>query len=381
MFPDRVSENADLLIRGGRIAAPNDARPAPGVDEIDLSGCTLLPGFIDAHIHGAMAVDTMEADAAGLGRISEFLATQGVTGWLPTLVPAPDADYAHAIAAIDEAMKSNGGARILGVHYEGPFVNSAQCGALRQQYFRTFADSVALDSLPRLTDPAAVHMMTIAPEIEGGIKLVDELKRRGWIVSIGHTRAEFQLLDEALAAGARHMTHFMNAMAPFQQRAPGPIGWGLLRDEVICDVIADGIHLDRHALELVLKSKGAKRLMLISDAVAAAGLGDGDYQIWGETISVKNGRTRNNRGNIAGSVISLLDAVRTMESLGVSESDLTRMSSSNPAKLLGIEAECGSIEAGKRADLVALNAQNEPFLVMVNGEVLRSRASRPPSQH
>ena len=110
--------------------------------------------------------------------------------------------------------------------------------------------------------------------------------------------------------------------------------------------------------------------------VAAAGLGDGDYQIWGETISVKNGRTRNSRGNIAGSVISLLDAVRTMESLGVSEIDLTRMSSSNPAKLLGIEAECGSIEAGKRADLVALNAQKKPVLVMVNGEVLRPRASR-----
>ena len=377
MFADRVSENADLLIRDGRIAAPGDAVPtAEGVADIDLSECTLLPGFIDAHIHGAMGIDTMEADAAGLGRISEFLASQGVTGWLPTLVPAPDADYARAIAAIDEARKSNGGARILGVHYEGPFVNSAQCGALRQQYFRTFADSAALDSMPKLSDPAAVHMMTMAPEIEGGIKLVHELKRRGWIVSIGHTRAEFQLLDQALAAGAQHMTHFMNAMAPFQQRAPGPIGWGLLRDEVTCDVIADGVHLDRHALELVLKSKGSARFMLISDAVAAAGLGDGDYQIWGETISVKNGRTRNSRGNIAGSVISLLDALRTMASLGVSEIDLTRMSSSNPAKLLGIDAECGSIEAGKRADLVALNAQNIPVLVMVNGEGLRPRASR-----
>lgn len=378
MFPDRVADNADLLIRDGRIAAAVDSEPAPeGVTDIDLSECKLLPGFIDAHIHGAMGVDTMEADAAGLGRISEFLATQGVTGWLPTLVPAPDADYSRAIAAIEQAMKSNGGARILGVHYEGPFVNAAQCGALRQQYFRSFVDSTALDSLPRLTDPAALHLMTIAPENEGGIKLVHELKRRGWIVSIGHTRAEFQLLDEALAAGAQHMTHFMNAMAPFQQRAPGPIGWGLIRDEVTCDVIADGVHLDRHALELVLKSKGPERLMLISDAIAATGLGDGDYQIWGETISVTNGRTRNSRGNIAGSVISLLDAVRTIESLGVSQIDLARMTSSNPAKLLGIDAECGSIEAGKRADLVALDAQNKPVLVMVNGEVQGPQSSGP----
>lgn len=311
----------------------------------------------------------MEADAAGLSCISEFLATQGVTAWLPTLVPAPDADYARAVAAIEEAMKSTAGARILGVHYEGPFVNSAQCGALRQQYFRSFVNNDALDSLPRLANPAAVHLMTIAPEIEGGIELVHQLKRRGWIVSMGHTRAEFDLLDKALAAGARHMTHFMNAMAPFQQRAPGPIGWGLLRDEVTCDVIADGIHLDRHALELILKSKGAERLMLISDAIAAAGLGDGDYQIWGELISVKNGRTRNSRGNIAGSVISLLDAVRKMESLGVSEIDLARMSSTNSANLLGIDSECGSIEAGKRADLVALDAAKKTVLVMVNGEV------------
>lgn len=377
MFADRVSENADLLIRDGRIAGQRDVeRAAEGVTHIDLSDCTLLPGFIDAHIHGAMGVDTMEADAGGLRRVSEFLATQGVTGWLPTLVPAPDADYSRAVAAIDKAMRSSDGARILGVHYEGPFVNSAQCGALRKQYFRSFVESAALDSLPRLTTPNALHLMTIAPEIEGGIKLVHELKRRGWIVSIGHTRAEFQLLDEALTAGARHMTHFMNAMAPFQQRSPGPIGWGLLRDEVTCDVIADGVHLSSHVLELVLKAKGAERLMLISDAVAAAGLGDGDYQIWGETISVKDRRTHNSRGNIAGSVISLLDAMQTMNALGVSQIDLARMSSTNPARFLGIGGECGSIEAGKRADLVALNAENKPVLVMVNGAVLGSRASR-----
>lgn len=376
VFSDRVTQQTDLLIRDSRIAAPNDSRPATGANEVDLTGCTLFPGFIDVHIHGGVGVDTMEADAAGLCRVSEFLATQGVTAWLPTLVPAPDADYAHAIAAIEAAMKSTAGARILGVHYEGPFVNTAQCGALRQQYFRSFDDSSALDSLPRLVNPAAVHMMTIAPEIAGGIELVHQLKRRGWVVAIGHTRAEFELLDKAFAAGARHMTHFMNAMTPFQQRAPGPIGWGLLRDEVTCDVIADLIHLDRHALELILKSKGADRLLLISDAIAAAGMGDGDYKIWGESISVTNGRTRNSRGSIAGSVISLLDAVNTMFSLAVAEVDLAHLSSTNPAQLLGVATECGSIEAGKRADLVALNAANKPVLVMVNGALVLTAAQR-----
>ncbi len=361
-----------MLIRDGRItsvADPADRRSLKADAVIDLESLTLFPGFIDLHIHGAAGVDTMDADAAGLRRISEFLATQGVTAWLPTLVPAPDGDYTRAIAAIEEAMRSTAGARILGVHYEGPFVNSMQCGALRQQYFRSFVNTDALDSLPLLANPAAVHMMTVAPEIEGGIELVHQLKRRGWIISIGHTRAELDVLDQASAAGALHMTHFMNAMAPFHQRAPGPIGWGLLRDEVTCDVIADGVHLDRHALALILKNKGAERLMLISDAIAAAGLGDGDYEIWGESISVKNGRTRNERGNIAGSVISLLDAVRMMETLGVSEVDLARLTATNSAKLLAIDGESGSIEEGKRADLVALNAERERVLVMVNGQV------------
>lgn len=377
VLPERIIENSSLLIRDGHIASVVNFAGSHSLTAdtaIDLEGSTIFPGFIDVHIHGAVGVDTMDCDAAGLGRISEFLASNGVTAWLPTLVPAPDADYKRAIAAIEAAMMSTSGARILGVHYEGPFVNSARCGALRSQYFRTFTNPRDLDRLPMLSNQAAVHMMTIAPEIAGGIDLVHELKRRGWIVSIGHTRADFAVLDDASAAGARHMTHFMNAMGSFHQRAPGPVGWGLLRDEVTCDLIADGVHLDRHTLHLILKIKGAQRLILISDAIAAAGLGDGDYQIWGESISVKNGQTRNERGNIAGSVISLREAVRTMESLGVSEPERARMASTNPAKLLGVDSDCGSIEKGKRADLVALDATGTIIFTMVDGAVSFSPA-------
>jgi N-acetylglucosamine-6-phosphate deacetylase len=164
-----------------------------------------------------------------------------------------------------------------------------------------------------------------------------------------------EVLDQACDAGARHMTHFMNAMAPLHHRSPGPIAWGLSRDDVTVDLIADGIHLDPYMLRLLLKIKGVNRISLISDAIAAAGKGDGDYEIWGETISVKDGRTANAKGSIAGSVISMLDAVRLLRSLGVSYVDLARMASSNPARLLGLDADCGSIEVGKRADLIALD--------------------------
>jgi N-acetylglucosamine-6-phosphate deacetylase len=143
-----------------------------------------------------------------------------------------------------------------------------------------------------------------------------------------------------------------------------------LRDGVTGDVIADGVHLDLHMLELLLKLKGADRLLLISDAIAAAGKGDGDYEIWGETITVKDGRTSNAAGHIAGSVISMLEAVQVMQSLGVSEVDLARMAATNPARLLGIDRDCGSIEEGKRADLVALNAQGDAILTIIGGEIV-----------
>lgn len=372
VLPDRVVERGALLIEDSRIARTVEqaTHAESGSLEYDLAGLTLFPGFIDVHIHGAVGVDMMAASAADVDRVSQFLATRGVTGWLPTLVPAPASDYGRAIKSINEATNPTVGARILGVHYEGPFVNSVQCGALHVQFFRSFSGAADLDDLPLLSDERAKHMTTLAPEIAGGIELVRELTRRGWIVSLGHTRADFEILDKAFAAGARHMTHFMNAMTPLHHRAPGPIGWGLSRDEVTCDFIADGIHLDQQMLRLLLKLKGSDRLSLISDAVAAAGMGDGDFEIWGETITVKDGRTGNARGAIAGSVITMLEAVRLMLSLGGSEVEVAKMAATNPARLLGISQECGSIEEGKRADLVALDGEGQVVLTLIAGSIV-----------
>jgi N-acetylglucosamine-6-phosphate deacetylase len=379
VLPDRTAEHASLLVQNDRIARllESTSDPLPTSDStIDLDGLTLFPGFIDVHIHGAMGVDTMDAEATDLEHVSQFLATRGVTGWLPTLVPAAPANYARSTRAITQAMKDEEhseqprGARILGVHYEGPFVNSAQCGALHSQFFRSFSSASQLDDLPLIEQPAAKHMITVAPEIEGGVELVRELDHRGWIVSIGHTRADFEVLDNALAAGARHMTHFMNAMPPLHHRSPGPVAWGLLRDAVTCDVIADGIHLDVHMLQLLLKLKGVDRLMLISDAIAAAGKGDGEYEIWEETITVTDGRTRNRSGSIAGSVITMLEAVGVMSSLGVAEVDLAKIAATNPARLLGIDQDSGSIEEGKRADLVALDSDGRVVLTMIGGMII-----------
>jgi len=377
VLADRSIATASLLIDNGRISGVSDSTEvAPGTESvIDLTGLTLFPGFIDVHIHGAVGVDTMDATSESLHQLAAFLASKGITGWVPTLVPGDVSQYeaatkaiAHLISEQRSALRSPA-ARALGVHYEGPFVNSRQCGALHREHFRTFSSAADLNALPTINDPQAVHMTTVAPEIDGGIQLIDELTKRGWIVSLGHTRADVDTLELALAAGARHMTHFMNAMAPLHHRSPGPVGWGLMNDGVTCDLIADGIHLNPAIVKLILRNKTPERVSLISDAIAAAGRGDGEYEIWGETITVKNGRTQNAQGSIAGSVITMLDAVRLMLSLGFSEQQVSQMSSVNPARLLRIDADCGSIEAGKRADLVALDDKGEVRLAIVSGQV------------
>ena len=375
-LPDRELAGAAVLVTDGKIAAVGSDLRDSAAEQIDLAGAILLPGFIDVHNHGAVGVDVMEATSDGLREVSAYLATQGVTGWLPTLVPGSDENYASVAAAVSEAMRASEGkpervsegnrARILGLHYEGPFVNSAQCGALHVEHFKTYSKPGDLDLL-RVPEKGA-RMITLAPEVTGGVELVRELKARGWVISIGHTRASLELLDQASDAGARHMTHFMNAMSPLHHRSPGPVAWGLSRDDVTFDIVADGIHLDPFMLRLLVKIKGPKAISLISDAIAAAGKGDGNYQIWGETISVKNGRTANASGSIAGSVISMLDAVRVMRSVGVSWVDIASMASTNPARLLGLDLECGSIEPGKRADLVVLNADGTVQRTLILGD-------------
>ena len=333
---------------------------------------TLLPGFIDVHNHGAVDVDVNSADAGGLLKISEFLAKNGVTAWMPTIVPDADGNYSRAIDAINEAMRTQVGqpvAQIVGVHYEGVFANEAMCGALRPEYFKNSgqrtADSGQLPKLER-----GVHMTTLAPEIDGGIELIEQLVADGWIVSIGHTRADAETLDKAFVAGARHLTHFFNAMSGVHHRELGVAGWGLSKSDVTFDIIADGFHVHPSMLEFASRSKGCDSVSLVSDSVAPTGLGDGEYQLWDEKITVTNGRTQNERGHLAGSVITMHDAVKQMLSLGFSEVDVAKMASSNPARLLGIDDLYGSIEVGKRADLVAIDEDGNIKMTMIGGKIV-----------
>jgi N-acetylglucosamine-6-phosphate deacetylase len=385
-----------VLVDKGLIAAVGEGLSASQSDNVfDGGGAALFPGFIDVHNHGAVGVDVNEADVDGLIEIAGFLAGNGVTAWVPTIVPDSDEKYRRIIASIDRLMEiqiDRPVAQAVGVHYEGVFANEKMCGALRPEYFRSFIisqESAGVTETTKLHETtrnecedepviglpllkSGVHMTTLAPEIDGGIRLIELLVKDGWIVSIGHTKADGETLDRAFAAGAKHVTHFFNAMTGIHHRDVGVAGWALTKTQLTFDIIADGIHVHPKMLEFACRTKSPEMSLLISDSVAPTGLGDGEFELWGETITVKNGRTQNERGSIAGSVITMLDAVKQMISLGFTDSEVSRMASMNPAKLLGLDKTRGSIEIGKRADLVAIDDSGEVKMVIIGGNVVKA---------
>jgi N-acetylglucosamine-6-phosphate deacetylase len=296
--------------------------------------------YLDLHIHGAFGVDVLTASPADMDRLSLGLLARGVSGYLPTLVPQPPDEMAATVSRLSAWMRSRlpgdgRGAMPLGIHFEGPFVSRARCGALHASDFLDGTDAAGVGAFVEIAASAPGRLMTtLAPEIPGGVAVVREFVKLGFVVSIGHTEADVATLDDALAAGARHMTHFANAMKPLHHRDSGPVGWGLITDGVTVDVVADGHHLSKEMLRLVMKAKGEGRVALISDAMPAAGLADGDYAVWGETLTVKGGAARNARGALAGSTALLDDCVRHVVSIGVPEDFARRMASEVPRRVL-----------------------------------------------
>lgn len=397
---NRLLKNANLVLQQGvakgwvrvqsGLIAEVGIGPAPATLEsastLDLESFYLAPGLIDLHIHGSAGVDVLTAATDDWSRLSQFLLRQGVTGYFPTLVPVADDEYTQILASIELFRFSGGspgqpGARILGVHFEGPFVSFKRCGALHPAHFRTYDGDPSSLELFTLAKTAAggknarcsAVLMTLAPEIEGGIDLIRHLSAQGVRVFIGHSVACLDTLDLALEAGARHITHFPNALEPMHHRNPGAVGWGLLRDDVSVDCIADFHHAHPLMLKLCFKSKGPDMMALISDAIPPTGLGDGVYDVWGDRIEVRNGRTsvagQASSDTIAGSVITLLDAVKNTVDLGIPLHCAINMASFVPARAAAVDVEYGSIEPGKRADLIVLDADLNVRLSMVGGEL------------
>jgi N-acetylglucosamine-6-phosphate deacetylase len=375
ILPDRILSEGVVLVEGESIADVR-AGAISGVEadeSVDLNGRWLAPGLIDIHIHGSNGTDLMAATADDLAALSRYLLSWGVTRYLPTTVPTDEAGFVRVIDLVSQYIREQpaDGAQVMGIHFEGPLVNPNRCGALHVEHFRKFTspEAAAIFLDPSLAERLPIRLMTLAPEIDGGLALVEALAQQGYVVAIGHSQASFEICEQAAAVGARHVTHFPNALAPLHHRQPGVFGWALLRRDITLDVIADGHHVDWRIIELIRRMKSPDHMALISDAIGPAGLGDGEYHVWGETIRVRDGRTQNASGAIAGSVISLWDAVRNLRQQDISLTEVINMASLIPARILGMDGMVGSIEKGKRADLVCFDEAGKIHFVVVNGRL------------
>jgi len=376
-------QTGGVLIRDGQVEQVFAENETPTglnrAESIDLQGNYLSSGLIDIHIHGSAGIDVQATDENGLAKLSEFLLSEGVTAYFPTLVPTDDRGYSEALATINSYVERQNqqksaagqGARILGVHFEGPFVNEHRCGALRTRYFRTYdGDPRSVEQFTGERSEVA-RLMTLAPETERGLDLIRDLNARGVRTFIGHSQADPRTLDESAGAGARHITHFPNALDPLHHRKPGAVAWGLVQNEITLDCIADFHHVDPLMLRLVYQSKGADRIALISDAIMPAGLGDGEFEVWDERIIVRDGRTSlaESPGTLAGSVIHLRQAVKNITDIGVPINEAVRMATQIPARSSGVQSQYGSIEVGKKADLIGFNGDFAMRLAVVDGKV------------
>jgi N-acetylglucosamine-6-phosphate deacetylase len=368
----------DVVVRAGRIAelrepAPDAHAPSDGgaaaPERVELDGRWLLPGFVDLHVHGGDGAQFNTDDPDEVQRAAAFHARHGTTALLATTVAAPAEELLGALDAIAEASAAPraGAAEVLGAHLEGPFLSPIRPGAMEADHFVAPADAVA--AAERLVGHAAARSISLAPELPGALELTRRAVARGLLVSLAHSDADYGQAVTAIEAGARAVTHAFNAMRPLHHRDPGLLGAALDRDELSCEVICDGVHVDPAAVRLLMRCKGAERTLLVTDAIEATGLPDGDYRLGDRAVCVRAGRaTLPGRETIAGATLTMDAAVRNAVAFGgVTLADAARMAATTPAELLGIGARKGSIAPGRDADLVVLDRDLALTRVMARG--------------
>ncbi len=357
-------------MRLGVEAALVDGRLVPGdvsVDDgvvtavgLDGPGCGIAaPGFVDLQVNGFGGVDFLGADRAGYERAGEALLETGVTGYLPTFITSAEDDV---VAALGELPADATGPRILGAHLEGPFISPHRLGTHPRD--RRHDPDPAL--LERLLEAGPVRLMTLAPELPGALDLVGLLQARGIAVSLGHSNATAAEANAAFDRGVRAVTHVFNAMRPLTHRDPGIVGAALLRSDVVVQAIVDGIHLDPDIVRL-LWNVAAGRFALVTDAIAGAGLGDGAYRLGAVEIGVLNGVVRRSDGVLAGSALTMIEAVRNLVEIGAPLEQALEAASAVPAGVIGL-ARAGRITPGGPADVVVLDDTLEIVRVLVGGD-------------
>jgi N-acetylglucosamine-6-phosphate deacetylase len=373
--PDGVLDPGWIRLAGPLIDAVGSGR-VPDQSAVDLRGQWVLPGFVDMHVHGGGGASFTEGTSDQARQAAAFHRGQGSTTVLASLVTAPLAEL-EARAGLLAGLADDG--LIAGLHLEGPFLSPVRRGA--QDARHMIAPDVAV--FERLHAAARGHLrvITLAPELPGALAVIQTATRAGVIVAVGHTDATAGVTMAAIDAGATHATHLFNGMRPPHHREPGAVGALLDRDEATCEVIADGVHLDDIVVRLTARAAGPGRLVLVSDAMAAAGMPDGSYQLGSQRVSVAGGVAHllEDSAAIAGSTATLGDVVRHAVAAGLAVSDVAAAASTTPARVLGLADRTGALRPGLAADLVVCDDDFRPRAVMRHGRWLAGAPNRAPS--
>jgi len=332
-------EFSDIEISNGKIIKILPQNEKKQEEATDLSGCTIIPGLIDVHIHGCNGIDTMENNFEAL---SVYLAKNGITSFLPTTMTLPVSELKNTLSTSTRVS----GAQILGFHLEGPYVSSAYKGAQNEKYIKEpdINDFEGFDN---------IKMITIAPEINGAMEFIKEASKK-YSVSLGHTETNYETAIEAIENGANCVTHLFNAMKAFSHREPNLLG-AAFEKNIYTQIICDGIHVHKAAVNMAYRLFSENRLVLISDALSPCGLADGTYDLGKQTVTVENGIAKLSDGTIAGSTSNLFECVKTAVKFGIPFEKAVKMASKNPADLIG-ENKKGRIKVGYDADLVVLDS-------------------------
>lgn len=364
-----------LSTEDGTITGIGIAHLLPRADvEIDAGGRLLIPGLIDVHVHGAGGGDVLDGTEASLAAIAAALARTGVTSYLGTTLAKSRGNNPHLTLAREAVGKDIGGAVLLGLHLEGPFINAEKKGGLDPTGICD-PSGAALDDLFAVTGDT-LRMMTIAPELPGSLDVIRELKRRGVVASFAHSDASYEQMHAGFDAGITHVTHIFNAMPPLHHRKPGPLAAIFERSDITTQIIADGHHLHPAIVNFLYATLGAERCVCITDGMSCIGLPEGRYLYHGNEYESRDGAARYSDGMLIGSATGLLKIASNFHRFtGCTFQTAIDTVTKNPARVLGLEHRKGCIEIGADADLVLIDDDNEPAVTIVNGREVYRRKS------